>query len=352
MARIRGVAAFLTVVTLSLAACTGAGEPEPTSPTSPTGETSEGGGVDGGTLVVDGAPLTGLPLGDATLTHPALSAKVDNHPAARPQVALDQADIVFEQLVEGGYTRYVAVWHSNLPIEVGPVRSVRPTDPDIVSPFGGILAYTGGQQRFIDAMLNTPVESAIHGQSNVADFFSRSTDKVDPHNVIVRGAELVQHFSDRAPPAAQFSYVLEPAYASAVVFGEPVSSFTTRFSSSHAPGWQWSGADGGFLRSQKNGAADVALSGARIQAANVVSIFVDIQVIQDIPTTFLVASGDGFVASVGHIVPVTWSKAAPEAPIILLTLSGEPVMLTPGITWVELIPAEGSGPPAGAVLVD
>jgi hypothetical protein len=350
MATVSRVTAFLAAGLLSLAACTGAGESETPGPTAPTGETSEGNGAE--VIVGDVAPLTGLPFGDANLNYPALSAKVDNHPAARPQVALDQADIVFEELVEGGLTRYVAVWHSNLPPEIGPVRSVRPMDPDIVSPFGGILAYSGGQQRFVEAMLRTPVESAIHGQSNVSDFFYRSSDKVAPHNVIVRAVELVQNFSDKAPPAPQFSYASAPDQATAPVSGEPVSSLTTRFSSFQAPGWEWSEAEGAFARSQTNGAADVALSGSRILAANVVAIFVDIQVIQDIPTTFLVDSGDGYVASAGHIIPVTWSKASPEEPIILRTLSGDPVTLAAGITWVKLLPAEGSGVPTGAVLID
>jgi hypothetical protein len=350
MAVIRALTAFFATAVFALAACTGPSEPVPAEPTSPTEQSL---GEDGTPVIVgDVAPLTGLPIGDANLNYPALSAKVDNHPSARPQVALDQADIVFEELVEGGLTRYVAVWHSNLPPEVGPVRSVRPMDPDIISPFGGVLAYSGGQQRFVEAMLNTPVESAIHGQSNVSDFFYRSRDKVAPHNVIVRAVELVQNFSDKAPPPPQFSYAGDASQATAVESGEPVSTFTARFSSFQAPGWQWVESEGGFARSQTNGAADVALSGARISAANVVSIFVDIQVIQDIPTTFLVSSGDGYVATGGHIIPVTWSKAAPEEPIVLRTASGDIVTLAPGITWVELLPAEGSGPPAGAVLID
>jgi hypothetical protein len=348
MARRKTGLALLAAVIFTLASCTQGADTDAPSPTSPTGEVGEDTPAE--VVLGDTAPLTGLPFGDENLNRPSLAAKVDNHPAARPQLALDRADIVFEELVEGGLTRYVAIWHSDLPPEVGPVRSVRPMDPDIVSPFGGILAYSGGQQRFVEAMLRTPVESAIHGQSNVNDFFYRSPDKVAPHNVIVRAVELVANFADKAPPKQQFVYASDVASATAVTSGDEVAGFTTRFSSFQAPGWEWSGGDGVFLRSQTNGAADVALSGARIGATNVVSIFVDIQVIQDIPTTFLVGSGSGFVATGGYIVPVTWSKASPEAVIELRDLSGQEVTLAPGITWVELLPAPGSGVPAGEVL--
>jgi hypothetical protein len=332
-----------------LTACTsggGAGSGDTTSPTTGTG--------DGGEAIVVGdvAPLTGMDFGDINLNRPALSAKVDNHPSARPQVALDRADIVFEELVEGGLTRYVAVWHSDLPPEIGPVRSVRPMDPDIVSPFGGILAYSGGQQRFIEAMLDTPVVSAIHGQSDVDAFFYRSNDKVAPHNVIVRANELVQNFGDVSPPRQQFSYATGFEDATAVLSGQPVSAFSSRFSSFQSPGWGWSADDEAFLRSQTNGAPDVALSGDRIAADNVVSLFVEIQVIQDIPTTFLVSSGEGFVATGGHQIAIEWSKASARDPIVLRDLQGNEVLLAPGNTWVELLPGRGSDVPAGEVIVN
>lgn len=349
MARLRNGLALVTAAVFVLAGCTQGTDAESPSPTTPTGDSTEDTAAE--VVLGDSAPLTGLPFGDENLNRPSLAAKVDNHPAARPQLAVDRADIVFEELVEGGLTRYVAVWHSDVPPEIGPVRSVRPMDPDIVSPFGGILAYSGGQQRFVEAMLRTPVESAIHGQSNVNDFFYRSPDKVAPHNVIVRAVELVANFGDLAPPKQQFAYSSDVASATAVASGEEVAGFTARFSSFQAPSWEWSASDGVFLRSQTNGAADVALSGQRIGATNVVSIFVDIQVIQDIPTTFLVGSGSGFVATGGHIVAITWSKASPEAVIELRDSAGREVALAPGITWVELLPAPGSGVPAGEVLI-
>lgn len=331
---------------LALSACTGGTTTDGGSETSPTDEVTTDSG--GQAVLGDFAPLTGRPLEGANLLRPALAAKVDNHPSARPQVAIDQADLVFEELVEGGLTRYVAVWHSDLPAEIGPVRSVRPMDPEIVSPLGGILAYSGGQQRFIDAMLESPVTSAIHG-GELDSFFYRSTDKVAPHNVILRAEELVANFPDLAPPQPQFSYAAGVDESTAVDSGEPIGLLSVRFYTNNVPSWEWSEADGAFLRKQTNGAADVALSGGQIRADNVVVLFVSIEVVQDIPTTFLIDRGEGFVATGGHLVPITWSKASAEEPIELTDPSGQRVLLAPGKTWVELLPREGSGVPAGAV---
>ncbi len=294
-------------------------------------------------------PLTGLPRGDGDASLPALGAKVDNASQARPQVGLDEADIVFEELVEGGLTRYLAVWHSTVPAEIGPVRSVRPMDPDIISPFGGIIAYSGGQQRFVEAMLEAPVASAINGQSDVEDFFYRTADKVAPHNVIVLAPELQAYFADRAGPAPQFNYATSSDESSAAQSGDDAASVRVSFSGVSAPTWTWSAEAEAFVRSQTNGAPDTAISGAQLSAANVVIIEVDIQVIQDIPTTQMVGSGEGIVATGGKVLEVSWSKPSPESPIELTDSSAARVLLAPGQTWVELIPAEGSGVPAGSV---
>ena len=121
------------------------------------------------------APLTGETVaGRAACVSPSLAAKIDNHVDARPQVGLEHTDLVFEELVEGGLTRYVAVWQSDVPAEIGPIRSIRPMDPDIISPLGGIVAYSGGQDRFVEAMKATNVYNAIHGQADTADLMFRT----------------------------------------------------------------------------------------------------------------------------------------------------------------------------------
>ncbi len=336
---------------LGLAGCASGSEPvldvdESAASSESTSEADSGITVDANLW-----PLTGLPLEGGDPTLPSLAAKIDNHPLARPQVGLDQADIVFEELVEGGITRYVAVWHSTLPEEIGPVRSVRPMDPDIVSPFGGILAYSGGQQRFIEAMLDAPVASAIHGQSDVQDFFYRSTTTTAPHNVIVRAPDLVAYFADRAGPAPQFNFAPNTEASSAASAGEELASMRVLLSSFSAPSWEWSGEDGVFYRSQTNGAADLAISGEQISADNVVVLFVDIQVIQDIPTTNLVDQGEGYVATGGKYLPIRWSKSASDQPIELTDGSGARILLAPGHTWIELVPAAGSGVPEGIVTI-
>jgi hypothetical protein len=308
------------------------------------------GGTDGGgesaPAIIDNstvAALTGETVEAGSLARPALGAKIDNHPSARPQVGLDEADIVFEELVEGGITRYIAVWHSVLPAEIGPVRSVRPMDPEIVSPFGGVFAYSGGQVRFIQAMQAAPVYNAIHGQPDTEETFYRTSAKVAPHNVLVKAPELVAEHLDLPAPEAQFDYADSAENATAVLTGDAMTSVNARFSGFSSPTWEWDATQGVLLRFQTNGAADSASSGNQIYATNLVILNVRIEVIEDIPTTQLISQGTGWVFSGGSFVEITWIKATAESPIALSTTDGESVLLAQGNTWVELVPNESSG---------
>ncbi len=325
-------------------------------------ESSDGGDVDSGGATSSGgeavvsdatvAALTGEPIEAGSLSRPALSAKVDNHPSARPQVGLDEADIVFEELVEGGMTRYLAVWHSKLPAEIGPVRSVRPMDPEIVSPFGGVFAYSGGQVRFIQMMEAAPVYNAIHGQPDTESTFYRTSAKVAPHNVLVKAPELIEQHLNLSAPPKMFDYAASLAESTAVLEGTPLASVNTRFSGFSSPSWEWDGTQNKFVRFQTNGAADSASSGNQLAATNVIALFVGIDVIEDIPTTRLVSQGTGYVATGGSIIEITWIKASPESPIVLSTQSGNPVLLGIGNTWIELLPNDSSDVDAGSVTIN
>ncbi|MEY4321204.1 MAG: hypothetical protein RLZZ471_1145, partial [Actinomycetota bacterium] len=141
------------------------------------------------------APLTGMKYEQNTpqaqnLAKSSVACKIDNSEAARPQLNLNRTDIVFDEMVEGGLTRLVAIWHSDLPDAVGPVRSIRPMDPDILSPFGGIVCYSGGQAVFTNMMRNTNVFNASETTEQGQGTFSRTKDREAPHNVIVNVAKL------------------------------------------------------------------------------------------------------------------------------------------------------------------
>lgn len=291
------------------------------------------------------APLTGVAVDDpASLAHPSLAAKVDDHSAARPQVGLEATDLVFEELVEGGLTRYVAVWHSRIPAEIGPIRSIRPMDPDIISPLGGIVAYSGGQQRFVALMRDTNVYNAIHGMRDTDAVMYRTKTKSAPHNVLVKAPELIAMHTDLAPPAQQYSYAADVASSTAAHEGQPVAGINLTFGAPSHPSWTWDVASGRWLRAQ-NGAVDYDSNGAQLSAVNVVVVRVPVSTGLGVPKTELIGGGEALVLSGGKLVHATWSKGDRLAPIRLVDDSGAVIRLAPGNSWFELVPVGGAADP-------
>jgi hypothetical protein len=296
------------------------------------------------------APLTGEVVA-APITTPALSAKVDNHPDARPQFGLERTDIVFEELVEGGLTRYVAIWQSDVPEEIGPVRSIRPMDPDIISPFGGIVAYSGGQYRFVAAMEATGVYNAIHGQSDTEETFYRTDLKDSPHDVIVRAQQVIARHLDLPAPAQQFSYSLDVPSSTAALDGTPIAAVGLVIGGDATPSWGYDPTRLAYLRYMTGGEPDLDEAGGQLTATNLIVLRVDVTYDYDIPKTELISAGEAWVSSGGGTVHGTWSKGSPTERIRIVDDNGVPVRLAPGNTWIELVPLSGSAdfvPPAPA----
>lgn len=334
--------AAVSVTTITLTACS-AGLNLPGAPSaSPTPEP-----------VYVTAPLTGLKYEEGTpqalqLAKPSVACKIDNgSEAPRPQSGLNSTDIVFDEMVEGGLTRLVAIWHSNQPDAIGPVRSIRPMDPDILSPFGGIVCYSGGQWAFVKAIEAAPVFTASETSEQGKGTFSRSKDRIAPHNVIVNVQKLANDHPELTPPPAQFQFA-EPGAASSALAGLNVESFTVKFPQASAQ-WMPSPVGSSWQRVQDGKIHTDKLDGEQIHAVNVVVM----QVKEDrsykdgkygnVPRAVLVDSGKAWVFSEGRYIEATWSKASATSPIVLTDAQGAAVLLAPGNTWVELMPAAPEG---------
>ncbi|WP_198165964.1 DUF3048 domain-containing protein [Agromyces laixinhei] len=328
--------ALLVAAALLLAGCQsvpGEQRPDQGEPARPT--------ADAAASAVSFAPLRGTPADAAAMAHPSLAAKIDNHEAARPQIALNRTDLVFEELVEGGITRYVAIWHSDIPDEIGPVRSIRPMDPDIASPFGGIIAYSGGQEQFVEMMMATPLVNVVFDYDDTGLFF-RGDERPGPHDVILRSAEAVSRNSSLAPPPPQFAYGSADPLAAPALVATPTSRIDLVFSDARFPAWEWDAAASVWLRSQE-GALDLESSAERVRATNVVTLRVGIDwSYGEVPKTVMIGSGEAWVSVAGRTAHGTWAKDAADTPITLTADDGSPLRLAPGNTWVELVPGEGS----------
>lgn len=284
------------------------------------------------------APLLGTVVAVDAASGPALSVKICNVAHCAPMIGLNQADVVFEELVEGGITRYVGVWQSNVPEAVGPVRSVRPMDPDIVSSFGGIVAYSGwGPQEVRNMILDTGL---VNITENDTTMFRIDTN-VSPYNLALHAQQAIAENAGLAAPQQQFAYSSSPELSSAGRDGTPTSSVNIVFSDYSNNSWSYDAASRKYLRSQWGG-PDMDQAGAQLSATNVVAIRVEVETFLTLPRTIMVSSGEAWVSTGGKTIHGTWSKDSATSPIRLTDDYGVTIRLAPGNTWVEMPPSGGS----------
>lgn len=288
-------------------------------------------------------PLTGLPVDNAAAANrPVLTVKIENAPEARPQAGLDFADVVYEEQVEGGLTRYLAMFQSTDASVLGPIRSLRPTDPELVRPLGGLFAYSGGTQKFIGLLHATPLQDI--GYDTKPKLYDKRRDKRAPHHIYSSTGRLFGAAEkDLKPPPPLFAFVpsgqpFDPA-------GLPAVNLNVRIGRT-AIDYDWDGALGKWKRST-NGTPHLVEGGAQLTATNVIVQFVqyrnspgDFDVVGNpVPVAAVVGTGDAWVLAGGKVVKgAKWSKPSPEAVTAFTDAAGVPLALVPGRTWVLLAP--------------
>lgn len=294
-------------------------------------------------------PLTGLPAvgpDGAKAGRPALVLKIENHPRARPQSGLDVADIVYEEVVEGGQTRYLAVFHSADSDPAGPVRSVRPSDPDILAPYKPLFGYSGGTPKFISLVRATPGLTDV-GVDNVPDAYIRRPGRAAPHNQYTSTTKLYEKAPSGAAPPPEFAEFLDPGQPFAAGGAAPVATLALSVGSSTKVAYTWDAAGGVFKRSL-DGTPHTVEGGGQLAPTNVIVQFTPYAVspgdsdVTGAPVlkANVVGSGEAWIFSGGMLVKGKWAKSSATAMTTFTDATGNPVKLVPGRTWVEL-PAPG-----------
>jgi hypothetical protein len=329
-------------------------------------------------------PLTGVPDAKASgPAHPAIVVKIDNSPASRPQTGINEADIVYEVLVEG-ITRYALVFHSNIVDPVGPVRSARSSDIDLVADLSTpLFSWSGGNAGVVGEVTAAARKGILIDASHDAasPAYYRANDRQAPHNLYVHLPQLLELKApaNQGNPAPIFNFrkvVTSPSStttsSSSTTTSKKSSSTTTTTTiaiptttttlpGSPTPGFSldfggvnvdyvWNPATKGWSRLQvdqthprpKSSTLDAA--GVQVSPENVIVQFIDYgQSPSDSrsPMALTVGSGKVLVFTDGRVVAGTWSRPSADKPTTYTATDGSPILLTPGRTWVAL-PRAGS----------
>lgn len=363
------LALVVTLGTVALAGCSGGGdEAEPTTPTTGASTTSSPSTTratttsttvrsttsttsTSTTTTIPPVPrqaLTGVPLGDGVEQpdRPALAVKIDNHSLARRNHSgLAVADIVFEEIVEGNITRFAAVFHSRDSEVVGPIRSGRSQDVDLLTSFvEPLFAWSGGNPG-VERLIAESALTDLNWQRDGRGYY-RGSGRT-PHNLYNDTATLwSQTPADHpgSPPPPQFEYVRPGDEFE----GEPVGGVALPMRSVDVV-WVWDPDEAEFLRLQE-GQPHMDVLHGRIGAANVLVLgtwyrpsAIDARSPE---AQTLSESAPLWVFSDGELIEGRWRRTDPLQPIQLRDMNGDPILLTPGVTWVELAEGRFSGDPA------
>lgn len=289
------------------------------------------------------AALTGAPASITISRRPIMAVKIDNFRVARPQWGLERADAIIEENAEG-VTRFIALFHTHLPGHVGPVRSARTADIDLLAgmnrPIFGYSGANGGVSAWIDSAARSGVLVDFTAQRNPCYF--RTAERPGPHNLIVDttcAVEAVRDADADAGPAGPL-WEIDPTWTPpAGISTTPDTTFQVPMDGVRVE-WTWNATSGTYLRSQ-DGLPHESTSGVRISASNVIEIsshHVPSPVDARSPNPITVGAGDAVVHRNGRSIPVTWIRATPYDPFSFVHPStGEPVPLDRGKTFVQLV---------------
>lgn len=337
--------ARLVMLVLLLAACSGGAE-EPadstTTTSAPTTSSSSSTSTSTSTsTTVDSEEtslINGLPVNDPTLLERrVLAVKIDNHPRARPQSGINQADMVMEMMVEG-ITRFITIWHESDTDYLGPNRSGRPTDATLLPAFNHPTFTISGAQGWVQNMITGNGINLIKELSNGT---FRISGRAAPHNLyvdtfVLRDTADSRGYEDDPPEGPIWTFGPMPADAASA------SSVSIDFSGNSVT-WDWDETEGLWLRTadgresmyrQEDGEE------GRIGVPVMVALYTDQYSVNGLPSSRTTGSNRAFVFADGQVVEGTWEREAETDWFTLTDADGDEIAVPPGKVWVSLVPAD------------
>lgn len=287
--------------------------------------------------LVEFSPLTGLAMKKGRPDNPVFVVKIENTDGGQPQINLDRADMVMEELVEGGLTRLAAFYYSDLPGTVGHVRSLRATDIGIATPVKGQLVASGGAGGAIKRIKKAGI--TLFSEDAGAPGFSSDPNLSRPYNRLIDLTRVAEEAKNVQPTESYLPWT--PKGATAAAGTSPVktaTSATVRFSRSTSTTWKLDGTQ--WVRT--NGRAD-----KEFRASNLIVMECRIEDAgytdpagNPVPETKVEGSGRAMVFRGDQVVELTWKKPEASSPITFETADGQPYTVAPGKTFFELIPED------------
>ena len=326
------VAVLLVTASLLLAGCGGDDKEPQSQETGPGGQQIAGGGQIDQTW-----PMTGLTAGSGDSveqTHPVMVLKMDNTYSSAPQKGLSHADMVVEELVEGGLTRLAAFFYSDIPGVVGPVRSMRASDIGIVSPVGADVVTSGAAPVTIRRITGAGIK--FFGESTKG--FARDSSRTAPYNLMANLSTVVSTIKQKAErPDDYLPWGDENDFAKK---GPVANKIAAVFGGGHTTNGSYARGPGTYTNLNT-----YAAKGDEFKPDTVLVLRVQVgdagykdPAGNPVPETKLMGKGPAMIFHDGRMMRATWHKTSLDGALSFTGKDGD-VKIPAGHTWVELVPA-------------
>jgi hypothetical protein len=273
-----------------------------------------------------------------------LVVKIDDTNMAHPQIGLEDADVVYIEQVEGGLTRLAAVFASKIPVRVGPVRSARISDIDILSQYGRVaFAYSGAQRKLLPVIAAANLED-LGAQHESSKIFTTDPNRIAPYAMVLRADLLMQKIVDE-------NLQVDSAKSVGFVFGDnPEGGIPTQKVIINWPAAtysaEWSEKEFRWLLSH-NGKLNVADSGVVLGATTLIIQMVKISPSEYgdkfggvTPLSETIGTGKAYVLRDGELFATTWNRPFADSGTSFTLPDGSPMFFAPGRVWVALTDRE------------
>ena len=275
---------------------------------------------------------------------PVLVVKIDDSAQAHPQIGLEDADIVYIEQVEGGLTRLAAIFSSVIPQRIGPVRSARISDIDILSQFGRVaFAYSGAQKKLLPVIASANLQD-LGAQRQSPVIYTTDPDRTQPYAMVLRADLLMQRIAEK-------SYQIDVAKNVGFKYGElQEGGVATIKADMHWPAATysatWSSDESRWLLTH-NSSVNVADSGIVLGPTTLVIQMVSItdseykdKVGGVTPFSQTVGTGKAYVLRDGQRFVTTWNRPFADSGTTFTFEDGTVMNFDPGQIWIALTDRE------------
>lgn len=293
------------------------------------------------------APLTGLYVKEETITQRPIVAMLDNHYGARPQSGLKDAEVIYEILAEGNITRYMAVFQTALPEDLGPIRSARPYYISRALEYDPYYVHVGGSEQAKKDIRNLNMAD-IDGLSSGSNVFWRTKHKRIPHNMYSNAGAIIKEGNRKGYRTEVTIDTLKFKDAVETLNGDPCVGLdiiylqaTNRDKDGYHVGFTYNEETGLYERLVNNKPYSDEIDASALNTTNIIVQYASHKVLDSEGRLAIgiVGSGKGYYISAGEIIPITWKKEERRALTRYYDVEGSEIELNPGKLWIQVVPS-------------